>query len=178
MQNLFAAAHHAADVRAHLHVVLPPRLGGQHRVVADHVPHFEFGQIESRGDLRDDFVGQESDLVLRIQQSRHQRRPLRRIMRHHFRKPRLEFIREFHIYRIPQCPSVSSVVRKSLDHRGHRGSQSHRSISPSTISIDPMAATTSASRRPSHIVGSVCRFAKQADRICTRYGLAVPSLTM
>jgi len=54
----------------------------------------------------------------------------------------------------------------------------YRSISPSTISMDPIAATTSAKSRPSHIFGSVCRFAKQADRICTRYGFAVPSLTM
>jgi hypothetical protein len=54
----------------------------------------------------------------------------------------------------------------------------HRSISPNTISIDPIAATTSASSPPSHIFGKVCRFAKQAARMCTRYGLAVPSLTM
>ncbi len=54
----------------------------------------------------------------------------------------------------------------------------YRSISPSTMSMDPIAATTSASKRPSHIVGSVCRFAKQALRMCTRYGFAVPSLTM
>ncbi len=55
---------------------------------------------------------------------------------------------------------------------------SYRSISPSTISMDPIAATTSAISLPSHIFGRVCRFAKQAARICTRYGFAVPSLTM
>lgn len=44
----------------------------------------------------------------------------------------------------------------------------YRSISPSTISIDPIAATTSASNRPSHILGRVCRFARQAARMCTR----------
>ena len=43
----------------------------------------------------------------------------------------------------------------------------YRSISPSTISMLPIAATTSASRRPSHMVGSVCRLAKQALRMCT-----------
>jgi hypothetical protein len=44
----------------------------------------------------------------------------------------------------------------------------YRSISPSTISIDPIAATTSASNLPSHILGRVCRFARQAARMCTR----------
>src|SRR4029077_4308362 len=39
MQDFFSTADHAADIRAHLHVVFPSRLGGQHRVVADHVPH-------------------------------------------------------------------------------------------------------------------------------------------
>ena len=55
---------------------------------------------------------------------------------------------------------------------------SYRSISPSTISMLPIAATTSAISRPSHILGSNCKFARHADRTCTRYGFAVPSLTM
>lgn len=54
---------------------------------------------------------------------------------------------------------------------------SYRSTSPSTISIDPIAATTSAISRPSHIFGNSCRFANDAPRMCTLYGLAVPSLT-
>ena len=53
----------------------------------------------------------------------------------------------------------------------------YRSISPSTMSILPIAATTSAISRPSHIFGSVCMFAKHADRMCTRYGFGPPSLT-
>src|SRR4051794_15240604 len=52
-----------------------------------------------------------------------------------------------------------------------------RSISPSTMSIDPITATTSASMRPLHIVLSACRVAKLGYRICTRYGFAVPSDT-
>ena len=72
------------------------------------------------------------------------------------------------------CPSsCNRPVTRSLNR-----SISYRSISPSTISMLPMAATTSASNLPSHILGSVCRFAKQAARMWTRYGLAVPSLTM
>jgi len=54
----------------------------------------------------------------------------------------------------------------------------YRSISPNTISILPIAATTSAINPPSHIFGSVCKFARHAALICTRYGFAVPSLTM
>src|SRR5437879_4262174 len=50
------------------------------------------------------------------------------------------------------------------------------SISPKTISMLPIAATTSAISLPSHIVGKVCKLARHAARICTRYGFAVPSL--
>jgi hypothetical protein len=46
--------------------------------------------------------------------------------------------------------------------------QRYRSISPSTISMLPMAATTSAISLPSHILGRACRFARHAARICTR----------
>ena len=52
-----------------------------------------------------------------------------------------------------------------------------RSISPSTMSIDPITATTSASMRPLHIVSSACRLANPGYRMCTRYGFAVPSET-
>src|SRR5277367_6445398 len=44
----------------------------------------------------------------------------------------------------------------------------HRSISPSTISMDPMTATTSASSRPAHIVSRACREANVGLRMCTR----------
>ena len=44
----------------------------------------------------------------------------------------------------------------------------HRSISPSTMSIDPMTATTSARRRPTHIVSRAWSEAKVGLRICTR----------
>src|SRR5438270_12485667 len=50
------------------------------------------------------------------------------------------------------------------------------SISPSTISMLPIAATTSAISRPEHIGSSACKLANDGERIWTRYGLAVPSL--
>src|SRR5581483_5980163 len=53
----------------------------------------------------------------------------------------------------------------------------HLSISPRTMSMDPITATTSAISRPSHMVCSACNVANDGFRMCTRYGLAVPSLT-
>src|ERR1700733_4649980 len=44
----------------------------------------------------------------------------------------------------------------------------HRSISPSTMSIDPITATTSAISRPSHMACKACRLAKDGFRMCTR----------
>src|SRR5258708_16720517 len=57
LQNLFAAPNQAADVGANLHVELAARLGRQHRVVTDHVAHFQFGQIQPPGKFRNYFVG-------------------------------------------------------------------------------------------------------------------------
>src|ERR1700691_5091233 len=45
LQKLFAAAQQASNVGADLHVVQAARFGGQHGVVADHVAHFELGNI-------------------------------------------------------------------------------------------------------------------------------------
>ena len=53
----------------------------------------------------------------------------------------------------------------------------HRSISPNTISMVPMMATTSASMWPRAISSSVARCAKPGARIFSRYGLLAPSLT-
>src|SRR5437016_9228131 len=59
--------------------------------------------------------------------------------------------------------SFNQAKTRSPDYPIH-----YRSISPKTISMLPIAATTSASSLPSHIVGSVCIFARHAERICTR----------
>ena len=147
-EKLVAAAQQARNVGTDLDVVFTARASGQHGVVADHVADFEFRQLETIGKFFDHFFAQVADFVLGVEQCRHQHRALCRIMRKHFRETGLELIRE-----------------------------SHRSISPRTISIEPIAATTSARRRPSHIAGSSCRFARHAALIWTRYGLAVPSLT-
>ena len=54
----------------------------------------------------------------------------------------------------------------------------YRSISPSTISMLPIAETTSAMRPPSIILGRAPRFRKDGGRILTRKGWFDPSLTM
>src|SRR6266853_6020902 len=114
-KQLLATAEHARDVGAYLHVVLPARFGGQHRVVTDDVADFQFGEIHSAREFRDHLSGQPTGLILRIEQRRHERRASSRIMRQHLRKPRLEFFGKTH----------------------------YLSISPSTTSMLPIAATTS-----------------------------------
>ncbi len=50
--DLVAAAQHATDVGADLHVVFARRLEAQHGVVAGHVAHFELGDADALRPLR------------------------------------------------------------------------------------------------------------------------------
>ena len=52
VEDLVAAAQHAGDVGADLHVVLAGGLGAQHGVVAEDVAHVEVEEAEALGDLR------------------------------------------------------------------------------------------------------------------------------
>src|SRR6185437_14835947 len=103
-------------------------------------------------------------------------------MRQHFLEPRFEFFRKSHQRdavipnRLSGEESAFCVCSLADDQR--LTTNDYLSISPNTMSMLPMAATTSAISLPSHIVGKVCMFARQAERICTRYGFAEPSLTM
>src|SRR5271169_2728326 len=79
-------------------------------------------------------------------------------------------------------PRPIQVLRREIETRGllefgnlDRGT--HRSISPKTISIDPMIATTSASIWPRVMKSVACRKAKPGDLILQRYGRLVPSET-
>ena len=78
--------------------------------------------------------------------------------------------------RTPRNPKFTMYRRKQFRSLT-RATCNYLSISPNTISIDPITATTSASKRPLHIVSSACNVAKLGFRMCTRYGLAVPSET-
>src|SRR5262249_35069308 len=126
-------AQHAGNVCAHLHVILAHRPGMQQGVVADNVAHFQFSQFCLLRDMSDCFITQITNLVLCIEEHWNEERPLGRILLHFLVEELVEF---FGNYR-------------------HR----YLSISPSTISMLPIAATTSAIRRPSHILGSAWRFA-------------------
>src|SRR6185437_8220915 len=55
--------------------------------------------------------------------------------------------------------------------------RAHRSISPKTMSIEPMIATTSASMCPRDMKSRPCRKAKPGARILQRYGRLPPSAT-
>src|SRR5215472_8189468 len=139
----------AADIGANLDVVAPARFGREHRVIRNDVPDFQFRQPNFLGDVVNGYVAQISELVLGVEQYGNEKRPLRRVILHLLAEKTVELFRNWN----------------------------HLSISPSTMSIDPIAATTSAISRPSHIAGSACKCASDGARTCTRQGLAVPSLT-
>src|ERR1017187_6258532 len=80
--DLISAAQHATDVGADLHVEPSCRLEAQHGVVAGHVAHLEFGDVDARGHFGDDRIGEVANLVLRIEQHGNQRRAADRIPEH------------------------------------------------------------------------------------------------
>ena len=128
--------------------------------------------LQAAGNLLDRFVGQAAQLVLHVKQKGDKNRALDRVMRKHVRKARFQFVRKFHRSEFPSPASVELFPRPT------RGRHFYRSTSPSTISMLPIAATTSAISCPWHIGRIAFRLAKDGLRMCTRYGFAVPSLTM
>src|SRR3954468_12995890 len=68
LKHLVAAAQHAGDVGADLHVELAVRSGMQQGVVADDVAHVEFGNLDAAGDLGDHCVVDCAGFILRIEQ--------------------------------------------------------------------------------------------------------------
>ena len=185
--------------RAHLNVKFSARLGGQHRVIADHVAHIEFGQFQPARDFGDDFVREKPSLVLRVKQRRNQHRPLRRIMRQHLRKARFELVGKTHeISAVPAgldpavfCSPGTSVPgfqipplrdglvlifgrRPTTDGQRRSTGQSLPAQYQCFRSLPPRLPA--AGLRTSS--ASVCMLARHAERMCTRYGFAEPSLTM
>src|ERR1700688_330734 len=61
LQNLFATSNQATDVGADLHIKFSAGLSSQHRVIADHVAHFEFRQIQTSCKFRNHFVAEKSN---------------------------------------------------------------------------------------------------------------------
>ena len=66
--------------------------------------------------------------------------------------------------RLPQGPTIPFVTRLTPTPCALT-LRCYLSISPRTISIEPITATTSASRRPLHIVSSACSVAKEGLRM-------------
>ncbi len=79
VEDLVAAAQHAGDVGADLHVVLACRLGAEHGVVRKHVAYVQLEDADALRDLGDDGVGDVADLVLRVEQHGDERGALERV---------------------------------------------------------------------------------------------------
>src|SRR5207247_610007 len=77
------------------------------------------------------------------------------------------------------CPAyvLTNQRPKTKDQRPKTKDQRplYRSISPNTMSSDPIIATMSATIAPSDMSGSAERFTKLGPRKCTRDGLGPPS---
>src|SRR6266436_5620564 len=72
---------------------------------------------------------------------------------------------------------LGEIEARGLLELGGIGRRAHRSISPNTMSIEPMIATTSASIWPRVMKSVAWRKAKPGDLILQRYGRLVPSET-
>src|SRR5947207_6747316 len=80
--------------------------------------------------------------------------------------------RNYRSTRPEASPSLPNYIFRATDRqpkdKGRRtndqGPFFHLSISPSTTSIEPMHATTSAIRRPSIILGKACKLANEGAR--------------
>ena len=79
-----------------------------------------------------------------------------------------------HERRVQHDDDLQQRNEQAVHEAGHQ-----RSTSPSTMSMDPMSATTSAMRCPRTRRGSACRLQNDGGRTRKRYGLVdFPSLTM
>src|ERR1700733_5976086 len=79
VENLIAAAQHAGDVGADLHVVLTRWTGAQHGVVRKHISYVQLQNADPFCNLSDDGVGDVAYLVLRVEQHGHERRAPERV---------------------------------------------------------------------------------------------------
>jgi hypothetical protein len=97
IKNFFAAAQHATDVGADLHVILSHRLGVQQRIVADHVAHLQFSQIGLFCQIGNGFVGQVPNFVLRVQQHGDKEGAPCRVLLDLLVEELIEFLRDNHL---------------------------------------------------------------------------------
>ncbi len=79
LEKLIAAAKHATDIRAHLHVELANRMRTQHRVVRQHVADIQLTDVQALCDFRNRRIRHIPDFILRVEQHRNQRRASNRV---------------------------------------------------------------------------------------------------
>ncbi len=147
---LFAGGNHiirtaqpARRRRANLHQMIAHRLEIEHRVKRRHFQHADVGHGEHRGDVFDHRLGDPAILFLPAPQKRDHRAGLTAggIFRHFLFGPRLVLRREREARGLMFCETADA----------------QRSISPKTMSSEPITAGTSASRWPLHIYSSAAR---------------------
>src|SRR4029077_8364311 len=138
--DFIAAAKHAGNVGAYLDVVLARRFAPDHGVISERFIDLQETHAEARGDLRYHGVAYAAKSILRVESTGHERRALERVTLHE----RLELLFE--------C----------------EGQLHQRSTAPRTISIVPMQAIMSATRRRSESLGSAWRLTKEGARTLTR----------
>src|SRR5438105_4779837 len=149
LEHLVAALEHARHIGADLYVMPAHRLAPQHRVVRQCFLDLHVVQVQPPCDFRDHFVADVAKFILRVHQHGDQRAALKRIAGLQLFKFHCKLGGKFHGY---------------------------LSTSPSTMSIVPMHATTSAINRPSISFGSACKLMNDGARKCTRSGFGEPSL--
>ena len=139
------------DVEADDDVVVAGGLVEVHGVEGAHRLHLARRQAQHLGDLGHPLGGQVAELVLHRPQAGQDRAAR---------------------VRVPVAQRGDLLAG-----RGRRGT-AHRSTSPSTMSIDPITATTSAISSSRTMCGSALRLLKEGARTLQRYGRLPPSLTM
>ena len=148
--------------RHHLQVVPADGPQVEHRVERGDAEHLGLGQPHALGHEPQGRRRQPAPLPLRDPQHGHHGGALHRVAR--------QRVGDFGLRLLGPRQG-----RGTLD--GHHGAVAHRSISPSTMSMLPIAAITSAISLPSTITGSACRFTNEGERIFMRQGRDEPSLT-
>src|SRR5579859_2531141 len=96
LQNVVAAAKHASDVRANLHVVLAQRFAAKHGIVGERFFDLHGVKFEAPRYFRDHLVADEAELVLRVHHHRDERAALHRICVLQLFEFRRELRRHFH----------------------------------------------------------------------------------
>src|SRR6187402_787396 len=127
VQKIVPTHQHAGDVGADLYVVLARWLGPQHGVVRKHAADVQFQKVKPLRDLRYHRVRDIADLILRVEQHRHQGRAAHRIDRDQMVKARRSLRRKD---RVGNNTHAAMISRASLS-----AAKSISSSSPSTTAV-------------------------------------------